>query len=304
MGCLKLSYQTNETALKVVYGGKFFEQKSAQRFLSVDPLAHKFPWQSPYVAFDNNPINKIDPDGRAAMPPSTHTDENGNVIAVKDDGNLGVYKHSQADIASGNLSNDNSKQVGVTLYTKSFKKGDKIDFGSNRAKDWVNAFESNQEALVALQPINLLRKGTYAINARNGEAFDPKSYIEGGVGGGSQLSDGVYISNRDLGNYAAGAFARINGYDKQGYLAETGAFQLSGNNLSKFVKNHSTYIKLAYAHKPIDGAFQRTYGEDDRSNYFIRLGYENIRTLQQFNANFSTIFYNDNRNYKTDEPNK
>ena len=38
-----------------------------QRFLSVDPLAAKFPYQSPYAAFDNNPINKTDPDGRAAV---------------------------------------------------------------------------------------------------------------------------------------------------------------------------------------------------------------------------------------------
>ncbi|MGY6561485.1 MAG: hypothetical protein ACXITV_05215 [Luteibaculaceae bacterium] len=36
-------------------------------FLSVDPLAYKFPWQSQYSAFNNNPILYIDPDGRAAI---------------------------------------------------------------------------------------------------------------------------------------------------------------------------------------------------------------------------------------------
>ncbi len=39
------------------------------KFLSVDQLSHKFPWQTPYCAFDNNPTNKIDPDGRAAAKP-------------------------------------------------------------------------------------------------------------------------------------------------------------------------------------------------------------------------------------------
>lgn len=34
----------------------------------MDPLASSFPWQSPYCAMDNDPINKIDPDGRAASP--------------------------------------------------------------------------------------------------------------------------------------------------------------------------------------------------------------------------------------------
>lgn len=33
----------------------------------MDPLAHGFPWQSPYSAFNNNPILFIDPDGRAAV---------------------------------------------------------------------------------------------------------------------------------------------------------------------------------------------------------------------------------------------
>ena len=26
------------------------------RFLSIDPLKHKFPWQSPYCSMDNDPI--------------------------------------------------------------------------------------------------------------------------------------------------------------------------------------------------------------------------------------------------------
>ena len=33
----------------------------------MDPLAHEFPWQSPYSAFNNNPILYIDPDGRTAV---------------------------------------------------------------------------------------------------------------------------------------------------------------------------------------------------------------------------------------------
>ena len=36
------------------------------RWGNIDPLAEKFPNQSPYVFTDNNPINKIDPDGMAS----------------------------------------------------------------------------------------------------------------------------------------------------------------------------------------------------------------------------------------------
>jgi len=35
-----------------------------QRFTSVDPLAEKKPWMSPYVYCSDNPVNRIDPDGR------------------------------------------------------------------------------------------------------------------------------------------------------------------------------------------------------------------------------------------------
>ncbi|MBI1836639.1 MAG: hypothetical protein HYR91_05175 [Flavobacteriia bacterium] len=36
------------------------------RWLSLDPLMRKFPWQSPYCAFDNNPIYYTDPYGLSA----------------------------------------------------------------------------------------------------------------------------------------------------------------------------------------------------------------------------------------------
>ncbi|MEA3495534.1 MAG: RHS repeat-associated core domain-containing protein, partial [Bacteroidota bacterium] len=39
------------------------------RWFSIDPLVKNFPWQSPYVAFDNSPIYKNDPRGDAAKDP-------------------------------------------------------------------------------------------------------------------------------------------------------------------------------------------------------------------------------------------
>lgn len=39
------------------------------RWMSIDPMISMFPWQSPYVAFDNNPINLNDPKGGVAQKP-------------------------------------------------------------------------------------------------------------------------------------------------------------------------------------------------------------------------------------------
>lgn len=54
----------------------------------VDILADDYPGWSPYNYTLNNPIKNTDQDGL-----STHTDIDGNVITVVDDGDMGVYKH-------------------------------------------------------------------------------------------------------------------------------------------------------------------------------------------------------------------
>jgi hypothetical protein len=67
MGALKLTYYETKNPLKVVYSKTLEEQKSVQRFLSVDPLASKNNFESPYVFVHNNPLIYVDPDGRDAV---------------------------------------------------------------------------------------------------------------------------------------------------------------------------------------------------------------------------------------------
>ena len=50
------------------YGARYYDPKISL-WLSTDPLAEKFPAWSPYNYTMNNPINLIDPDGRAPEPP-------------------------------------------------------------------------------------------------------------------------------------------------------------------------------------------------------------------------------------------
>ncbi|NNL91063.1 MAG: RHS repeat-associated core domain-containing protein [Saprospiraceae bacterium] len=48
------------------YGARYYDP-AVGRFTGVDPLADQFPGWSPYNYTMNNPINMIDPDGRAPM---------------------------------------------------------------------------------------------------------------------------------------------------------------------------------------------------------------------------------------------
>ena len=65
MACIKLDILNDEFApLKVVYRKGHGCEKSVQGFISVDPLAGKYPSISPYAYVANNPIMNIDPDGQ------------------------------------------------------------------------------------------------------------------------------------------------------------------------------------------------------------------------------------------------
>ena len=61
------------------------------RWKSLDPLMAQFPWQSPYVAFDNNPIFYTDPLGLAAEGGGDENDPK-NLNGKEDPGNKRMFK--------------------------------------------------------------------------------------------------------------------------------------------------------------------------------------------------------------------
>ena len=76
------------------YGARYYDPR-ASIWLSVDPLAEMQLNKTPYHYCSNNPVKRIDPIGMIDED-STHTDRDGNVIAVVKDGDKGVYKHENA----------------------------------------------------------------------------------------------------------------------------------------------------------------------------------------------------------------
>jgi hypothetical protein len=72
IGSIYFNRVTGEVVGEVEIDSLYFPADVSSRWWSVDPLAEKMPEQSPYVFVNNNPINLIDPDGRAPIKPTPY----------------------------------------------------------------------------------------------------------------------------------------------------------------------------------------------------------------------------------------
>ncbi|WP_190304383.1 RHS repeat domain-containing protein [Flavobacterium branchiophilum] len=90
---------------------------------SVDPLVEKT--FSSYGYCNLNPVRYIDKRGLKSE--STHIDKNGNVVAVINDGDLNIYKHTDNEIKNKDFSNKNfNRIVGVIFMKIPFQKEIKL----------------------------------------------------------------------------------------------------------------------------------------------------------------------------------
>lgn len=176
---------------------------------NIDPVTKA--WESPYATFGNSPILNNDPLGLTGE--STHTDKAGNVLAVYNDGDNGVYKHddakTKADVDkkySGTNTPAGGTKMGETLHPFSFVKGadlennkitpeGKIDFDSDWGGKKIQEGIDNSYGIV-----------DYALKARSNHSLDikhqaDKDGLAGGIYNGSILfkegGNNIYGSARD-----------------------------------------------------------------------------------------------------------
>ncbi len=263
------------------YGARFYDAQLG-RFTTSDQLSEvDYNW-TPYRYGYNNPMKYTDPTG---MLESTHTDEDGKVIAVYDDGDNGVYKHEgngdkAAKTVEKNYSEDNTsaggEEMGESLHSLSFadqslynetgevKPTDiKIDFGSTELTDKVQGIIDADPSLIE-----------YASKAGTNGDWDLKS----NTSNGSKLY-GKYASPRDAGNFTAGAIAQVSGVAPIAQFG-FGAYNMSGNSklLTGLVTGAVGGLTLINRAAGLGAAHLiGKYGEDKLSQRSIDIGKQYIK---------------------------
>lgn len=174
------------------------------RFLTLDPLAHKYLSWSAYNYVLGNPVIFIDPNGKSVT--STHIDADGKVLAVYNDGDLGVYVHNEE--SKSHWSDDNflpKSEYGVYLLGQTSKWDEHFN---NIGGDYFGKLKETGEA----EPTNDSRYnsgpsavaefglavvdfgaelgekgisagGSFRVSNNRGSNFSPKYYASGWTGG-------------------------------------------------------------------------------------------------------------------------
>lgn len=169
MGCIRLDIiEKSFVPMKVVYRKSDFEQKSVQRFMSVDPMAHMRPGHTPYNYVQNNPITRIDPDGaldtdflNKETGETVHVEDGINQIAVVDNEQ---FKQVQSLASASSWNQNQTSQYENILGSSSIHDMDS-DLGilSRLTYSEMAQGNDNAKAIVAESAVNRtkLRIGAY-----------------------------------------------------------------------------------------------------------------------------------------------
>jgi RHS repeat-associated protein len=202
------------------YGARNYDAVLGQ-FNTMDPLCEKYYHISPYAYCGGNPVNRVDPDGRSTRV-SRQEDGTYVVIGGDFDDDLNIYVYTQDENGEYTVK---GASVGVTTSITSFYDSDYnhgqgawavgsvIDPNDASGKDFLSKMVNDTPPLF-----------DYMQNARNGKLYDfkvtngtpekaddNKNHYRGMYVGKNSNGQTIYTSARDIGNFAAGYVAAING---------------------------------------------------------------------------------------------
>ena len=134
IGTVLINTKTNKVIqlLEVDTAKINYTAELSSRFLTIDPLAEKYPWISPYVYCYNNPINFIDPDGREGVvvsgSPGNHDNELHFLINGLDRAKAAQGRTEKGEVTTWIIYNDKEKgfsQEALSKYSALAKEADR-----------------------------------------------------------------------------------------------------------------------------------------------------------------------------------
>ena len=120
------------------FGARYYDSDILTGWLSVDPMADKYPSLLPYDYCGWNPVKLVDPDGRMVSP---IYDADGNFLGTDDKGLQGeALIMNKADFHQG-MSNEEARTKGRTLDNMSNTQA--LEFANNgNFKEFLNHYNS------------------------------------------------------------------------------------------------------------------------------------------------------------------
>ncbi|MBO4332383.1 MAG: RHS repeat-associated core domain-containing protein, partial [Paludibacteraceae bacterium] len=293
------------------YGARYLDPAGA-RWLSVDPMWNNDPDKTPYNYCLNNPVKLVDPDGR-----STHTSEDGTVVAIYDDNDLGVYRHSAEDLNGFDyktmlsngypLPNDNTKWVGETWtpfgfadfehYTKTgegeiiVQSGAIIDFSSNWGTEKISELDAANPNWIS-----------YGWNARSKKHWDFKYHTPGNNGkvpdpGYGSMLYGKYASARDVGNFGAGFVAAKSCMGKDFFDYGYGTYNQNDNSFALLIFSVYTDASLISYGQNQGLIYNQNYIDPITAGKVHKYGYDRINRMKHGEDKFSQMGIDVGYNY-------
>ncbi len=254
------------------YFGARYYGSAMGRFMSPDnPFADQHTdnpqsWNM-YAYVRNNPLRFTDPTGL-----STHTNANGDVMSVSDDGDLGVYRdYRKRHRKNGKTWYTNeSERMGATEYWDEFLTPDDSAIGAGAHIEFGASFDSDLSRLNAEANGESLEDT--AGKSKLGQHFDIKNDKDIAPFGPytGKLLNGLYASARSAGNFLAGengATGTMYGFHISGetYMKLAGALQVG-----QFTKANA--IRIITTGKAFGPA--PWYGEEAYSGRRIKEGFD------------------------------